>query len=177
MIQKLPVIVLAWYKLEDFTCKKRVLERLFKTMSKRVFGKNMVSIRNHEDIMLVTSLDKYGKYVMKQNFKDGYLVLKELFAAEIGKTEIKIKKPVYLRQAILDLCKGLIYKLHYDYMQQRYGSKLKLCYMDTLSFEYETEDFYKDFAKVVETRFDTSGYLRGDNMSLLILPLAKTRKL
>ena len=177
MIQKLPVIVLAWYKLEDFTCKKRVLERLFKTMSKRVFGKNMVSIRNHEDIMLVTSLDKYGKYVMKQNFKDGYLVLKELFAVEIRKTEIKMKKPVYIQQAILDLCKGLIYKLHYDYMQQKYGSKLKLCYTDTCSFEYEIEDFYRDIAKVVETRFDTSGYLRGDNRSLLILPLAKTRKL
>lgn len=177
MIQKLLVIVLEWYNLEDFTCKKRVLKRLFKTMNKRVFGKNMLNIRNHEDIMLVTSLDKYGKYVMKQNFKDGYLVLKELFAVEIRKTEIKMKKPVYIQQAILDLCKGLIYKLHYDYMQQKYGSKLKLCYMDTCSFEYEIEDFYRDIAKVVETRFDTSGYLRGDNRSLLILPLAKARKL
>ena len=48
-----------------------------------------------------------------------------------------MKKTVYLWQAILDLSKRLIYKLHYDHMQQKYGSKLKLCYMDIYSFAYD----------------------------------------
>ena len=33
---------------------------------------------------------------MKLNFKDGYLFPKYLFALEMGKTEIKMKKLVYL---------------------------------------------------------------------------------
>ena len=38
--------------------------------------------------------------------------------------------------------------------------KAKLCYVDTDSFtvNVKTEDFYKDIAEDVETRFDTSNY-------------------
>ena len=93
----------------------------------------------------------------------------------MGNTEIKVNKPVYLGQAILDLSKTLMYEFHYDYMRPRYGIKVKLCYMDTDSFVYEieTEDFYRDIAKDVEKRFDTSGYSKDDNRPLLI---GKNRK-
>ena len=46
-------------------------------------------------------------------------------------------------------------------MKRKYDEKsLKLLYMDTDSLVYnvKTEDFYKDIAEDVETRFDTSGY-------------------
>ena len=45
-------------------------------------------------------------------------------------------------------------------MTPKYGEKLDLCYMDTDSLIYniETEDFYKDIAEDVPARFDTSGY-------------------
>ena len=57
----------------------------------------------------------------------------------------------------MDLSKTLMYRFHYDYMQPKYGSKVQLDYMDTdnLAYEIETEDFYKDIAKDVVTRFDT----------------------
>ena len=60
-------------------------------------------------------------------------------------------------------------------MRLKYGSKVILCYMDTDSFVYEieTEDFYRDIAKDVEKRFDTSGYSKDDNRPLLI---GKNRK-
>ena len=45
---------------------------------------------------LVTSREKYQKYVMKPNFKGGHPSSKELFAIEMAKTEIKMNKPVYL---------------------------------------------------------------------------------
>ena len=64
----------------------------FKLMNNSVFGKTMENIRNHKNMKLVTSEKKYLKYVMKPNFKDGF----PLFAAEMGKTEIKMNKPVYL---------------------------------------------------------------------------------
>ena len=86
------------------------------------------------------------------------------------KRETTMNKPVYLGQAILDLSKMLMYEFHYDYMRLKYGSKVKLCYMDTDSFVYEieTEDFYRDIAKDVEKRFDTSGYSKDDNGPLPI---------
>ena len=71
---------------------------------------------------------------MKPNFTDVYPFSKELFAVEMGKTEIKMNNPVYLWQAILDLSKTLMYEFHYDYMKPIYGSKVKLCYMNTDSF-------------------------------------------
>ena len=39
--------------------------------------------------------------------------------------------------------------------------KLTLCYMDidSLIYDIETDDFYKDIADEVEVRFDTSGYV------------------
>ena len=45
-------------------------------------------------------------------------------------------------------------------MVPKYEKKLCICYMDTDSLIYniEMEDFYKDIADDVPTRFDTSGY-------------------
>ena len=53
---------------------------------------------------------------MKPNFKDGYPFFNELFATEMGKTDIKMNKPVYLKQEILDLSNTLINEFHYEYV-------------------------------------------------------------
>ena len=131
----------------------------FKLMNNSVFGKTMENIRNHRDMKLVTSKQKYQKYIMKPKFKDGFPFSKYLFTVEMGKIEIKMNNPVYLGQAILDLSKTLMCQFYYYYMRPKYGSKVKLCYMDTDSFvhEIETEDCYRDIPKDVKKRFDTSG--------------------
>ena len=135
--------------------KNKFEKDFYKLMNNNVFGKTMESIWNHKDMKLVTREQKYQMYVMKPNFKDGHPFSKHLFAVEMGKTKIKMNKPVYLGQAILDLSKTLMYEFHYGYMRPKYGSKVKLCYMDTNSFVYEieTEDFYRDIANDVEKRF------------------------
>ena len=48
--------------------------------------------------------------------------------------------------------------------------------METESFVYEkeTEDFYRDTAKYVETKFDTNGYLKDDNRPL---PIKRNKKI
>ena len=141
------------------TAAKNEFEKdFFKLMNNSVFGKTMENIRKHKDMKLVTSEEKYQKYVMKPNFKDGHPFSKELFVVKMGKTEIKTNKTVHLGKAILDLHKTLMYEFYYDYIKPEYGSKAKLCYRDTDCFVYEikTEDFYKNIAEDVETRFDTS---------------------
>ena len=80
---------------------------------------------------------------------------------KMGKIKIVMNKPVYLGQAILDLSKIVMYEFHYDYMKQKYSNdKLTLCYMgmDSLIYDIETDDFYKDIADDIKDRFDMSGY-------------------
>ena len=94
----------------------------------------------------------------------------------MGKTKVVMNKPVYLGQAILDLSKIVMYEFHYDYMKKKYDDdKLTLCYMDTdsLIYDIETEDFYKDIADDVENRFATSGYRNNRSRPL---PVGKNKK-
>ena len=98
-------------------------------MNNSVLGETMENIKNHRDIKLVTNREKDSKYVIKSNFQNGYPFWKKLFAVEIGKTKIKMSKLVYLGQKMLGLSKMVIYEFHYNYMQPKYGSKVKLCYL------------------------------------------------
>lgn len=76
--------------------KNKIEEDFFQLLDKSLFGNTTENIRYHKDVKLVTRRKKYIKHVMKLNFKDGYLFSKYLFALEMGKTEIKMKKLVYL---------------------------------------------------------------------------------
>ena len=76
------------------------------------------------------------------------------------KTKVKMNKPIYLGLSILEISKTLMYEFWYDCMQPKYGSDVKLCYMDTDSFimNIKTNYFYEDIANDVENCFDTSNY-------------------
>ena len=93
---------------------------------------------------------------------------------EMKKVEVKMNKPVYLGQAILDISKTLMYEFWYDYIKPKYDGKARLCYMDTDSFiiNIETENFYKDIANDVEKWFDTSKYNENDRRPL---PIGKNK--
>ena len=57
------------------------------------------------DIKLVNNKEDYLKQVMKPNFKGGVLMGADLMSCEMGKVKVKMNKPVYLGQVILDLSK------------------------------------------------------------------------
>ena len=73
-------------------------------------------------------------------------------------TKVKMNKPVYLGQTMLDISKTLMYEFWYDYLKPKYGDKVKLCYMDTDSFVILifTEYFFEDISNDIERWFDTS---------------------
>ena len=74
---------------------------------------------------LVSSREKQRKYGIKPNLKDGFQFSKKLIAVEMKKTEIKMRKLLYLGQLILNSTKALMYKFYYNYMQPKNGSKVK----------------------------------------------------
>ena len=122
----------------------------------------MENICKHRNMKLVNDEEEYFQYVMGPNFKSGTLLGPNLMGCEMGKIKVVMNKPVYLCQAILDLSKMIMYEFHYDYMKCKYtDDELTLCYIDTDSLicSTKTEDFYKDIADDVETRFNTSGYV------------------
>ena len=97
---------------------------------------------------------------------------------EMKKTEIKMNKPIYLGQAILDISKTLMYEFWYDYIKLKYGDQVRLCYTDTDGsvISVETEDFYKDIAGDVEKWFDTSNYDKNDENDERPLPIGINKK-
>ena len=141
-------------------------KNFFKLMNNSVFGKTMQNIRKERMFKLVTDKKRYEKLVMQPNFKAAYRFSENLIGVEMGKKSIVMNKPIHLGQAILDLSKIVMYEFHYDYIKPKYGEKAQLLYMDTDSLIYhiKTEDFYKDIANDVNSRFDTS------NFTLLIVP-------
>jgi len=76
------------------------------------------------------------------------------------KTELVFNKPVYLGMSILDLSKTLMYDFHYNHIKKKFGSKVNLLFTDTdsLCYEIETEDFFKDISADAQEKFDTSNF-------------------
>ena len=132
----------------------------FKLMNNSVFGKTMENIRNRVDVKLVNTKEKLKKLVAKPNFRSQKIFSENLVSVHMKKTSLTMNKPVYLGMCILDLSKTIMYDFHYNYIKPKYGDKAKLLFTDTdsLMYEIETEDFYKDISGDVKDRFDTSDY-------------------
>ena len=75
----------------------------------------------------------------------------------------------------LDISKSLMYKFHYGYILPKYGKKAKLLFTDTdsLCYEIETEDFFKDISADVEDYFDTSNFPKDHPSGI---PVGKNKK-
>ena len=133
----------------------------YKLMNNSVFGKTMENIRNRVIVKLVNTEEKLRKLVAKPNFKGPPKIFSEnLVSVHMKKTSLTMNKPVYLGMCILDLSKIIMFDFHYNYIKPKYGNNAKLLFTDTdsLMYEIQTEDFYKDIAGDVKDRFDTSDY-------------------
>ena len=117
----------------------------FKLMNNSVFCKTMENLRNHRDIRIVATDKRRNILASEPNYHSTKYISKDLLIMEMKKTEVKMNKPIYLGQAILDISKTLMYEFWYDYIKPKYGNKARLCYMDTDSFimRVKTDDFYK----------------------------------
>ena len=128
----------------------------------------MENIESRVDIRLVTNEDQARKLISKPNFQHRTIFSEDLTAIHMKKTKLLFNKPVYLGMRILDLSRTLMYDFHYNYVKPKYCERAKLVFTDTdsLMYEIETEDFYRDISSDVHKKFDTSNFAK-DHKSVI----------
>ena len=126
-------------------------------MNNSVFGKNMENLRKRVDVKLVTDERKLMKLTSKPTFVTSKIFNeKQVAVHKIKETQ---NRPTFVGMCILDLSKILMYDFHYNYIKKNYNHKAKLLFTDrdSLTYEIETEDAYKDFWSNKD-KFDNSEY-------------------
>ena len=131
----------------------------FKLMNNSVFGKTMENLRKRVDVRSVTDEKKLLKLTSKPTYVSSKIFNENLVAVHKIKETLTLNRPAYVGMCILDLSKTLMYDFHYNYIKEIYGNKAKLLFTDTdsLTYEIEAKDVYKDFFKDKD-KFDNSDY-------------------
>ena len=149
----------------DFNTEKRknaknAFEKdFFKLMNNSVFGKTMENIRKRVDVRLVTDEKKLLKLTSKPTYVSSKIFNENLVAVHKIKETLTLNRLAYVGMCILDLSKTLMYDFHYNYIKEKYGDKAKLLFTDTdsLTYEIEAKDVFKDFWKNKD-KFDNSDH-------------------
>jgi hypothetical protein len=133
----------------------------FKLMNNSVFGKTMENLRKRIRVDLIRG-DETGKmrrlvadpaYISHKIFND------DLAAVHSVKSTLKLNRPIYVGQAILDISKYRMYDFWYNHLKLIYGEKVQLLYTDTdsLLYKVETENVYEDMRRHAK-EYDFSDY-------------------
>ena len=118
----------------------------FKIMCNATYGRTLMNLRKRQNISLITDVRKFNDCVRKPDFISSKIFNENLVAVHKIKQKLYMNQPIYVGFSILDLSKYHMYNFHYRFMKKKYGSDAKLLFTDTdsLCYEIETEDFYKD---------------------------------
>ena len=89
-----------------------------------IYIKTVQNDRKHRDIKLVTTEYIGNKLASEPNYHSTKCISKDLLVMEMKKAEVKINKPIYLGQAILDPSKTHMFEFWYDDLKPMYVIKL-----------------------------------------------------
>ena len=111
-------------------------------------------------VRLVTDEKKLDKPTAKPTYVSSKIFNENLMAVHKVKETLTLNRLAYVGMSILDLSKTLMYDFHYNYIKKKYNNRARLLFTDTdsLTYEIETEDVYKDFWNDKDM-FDNSDYL------------------
>ena len=118
-------------------------------MNNSVFGKTMENLRKRVDVRLVTDYKKLNKLSSKPTYVSSKIFNEDLMAVHKIKETLTLNRPAYVGMCMLNLSKTLMYDFHYKFIKEKYGDKARLLFTDTdsLTYEIETDDVYKDLSK------------------------------
>lgn len=129
-------------------------------MNNSVLGKLRKTMRNCISVKLVKNRKKERKLEAELNFEHFTIFNDNPVEIQMKMTPLVFDKPVYCGMSILNISKTLMYDFHYNYIKLKYGDRAKLLFteFDSVMYEIETEDFYKDTNDIGEEKFDTSNF-------------------
>ena len=128
-------------------------------MNNGVFDKTMENLRRRVDVGLVTNEKQLLKLTSKPTYVGSKIFTENLVPVYKIKETLTLNRPAYVGMCILDLSKTLMYDFHCNYIKNKYGDNAKLLftYTDSLTYEIETEDVYRDFWNDRD-KFDNNDY-------------------
>ena len=136
----------------------------FKLMNNSVYGKTMENVRNRINFKLVSSVEKAqgtrNTLIRWTRFND------DLVGMHLCKQQVKLNKPIFIGQNVLDQSKYLMYDFHYNTMLKNFDREnIDLLFTDTdsLCYNIKKQDPFK-FMKEQSEQFDLSNYPKDHHM-------------
>jgi hypothetical protein len=144
--------------IERAKAKNEFEKDFYKLMNNSVYGKTLENVRCRINFKLVSS---EAKALGIRNKKIKYTIFNEnLVGAHLAKQQVKLNKPIFIGQTVLDQSKFLMYDFHYNTMLPYFGKdNLDLLFTDTDSLCYHIKN--KDPFEFMENNkklFDLSDY-------------------
>ena len=135
----------------------------YKLKNNALFGKTMEDVRKRINYKLITDEDKFVKLARSPFFHDRDIITEDLVGVHMLKPKVKLDKPVFVGQAVLDYSKIEMYNLFYKILPQcPLIKKLQLVGGDTDSFflpiATDTNITLSDVFNNLAQHIDTSNY-------------------
>ena len=147
------------YNTEQRGKAKNEFEKSFyKLMNNSVYGKTLQNSRNYSNIKFASNWETFSKYSYLPTFKYCSHFGGDFMAIHLEKDEVTLNQPIQVGFTVLEYSKLHMFHAHYN-LKNHYGNKLKLLMTDTdsLVYQVETEDIYKDIKENIND-YDTSNY-------------------
>ena len=87
---------------------------LYKLLNNSLFGKTMENVRGRKSFNLVNTKQKLMRQSKLPHFLRAHKFNENLVLTEKMNLEVKLDKPIYIGQAVLDLSKLIMYRLRYE---------------------------------------------------------------
>ena len=138
---------------------------LYKLLNNALFGKTMENVRGRKDFRLRTSEHQMLMDTSKPQYLRSHEFSEDLILNELVNLEVKLDKPIFIGQAVLDLSKLVMYSLRYRQLplyEREFGGKISVIGGDTDSLFCYVEglDLFKQLhpAMLRDGLLDSSNY-------------------
>ena len=126
-----------------------------------LFGKTIENPEKRTKVKLCRTKSELEKWVGHYSFKRSKIINRNLVGVEMKNSLVKMNKPFYVGNAVLELSKFHMYNFHYNVMKPVFNDRIQLLYtdMDSLMYEIESGDLYAELEVAGKKgRFDFSNF-------------------
>jgi len=113
---------------------------LYKLKNNALFGKTMESVRDRKKFKLTADPKQFYALCSRDEYLSSIMFTPDVCGVHLTSSEVSLNKPVYIRQAVLDLSKLVMYQLRYlqlPAIERKLGGTFNLVAGDTDSFMLE----------------------------------------